>query len=273
MSFNFYKFHALRKLPVMPIGIHAFHGSLDERDRQALKLSRNIFHASTFLPLLLYHLRTSEAKPLFPATISHSIRKGPPRWTQHALWLAGWGLLMKTFWRPAGPPHLTDGRGKKALTSAELRNLRIYSSCMFLCGVISIIVCPLGKSKKTDRTHFFTAGTYIACHVPVMSLLRMPWWPYRMGFYMGFAVLGLAIKRRNQLLEIAGVGERERENEDTQRAAVERAPAELQAQIYLANLAIMVAEYGLFVGFISGMAAGEKPAKGGLQKKTVVLVS
>ena len=94
-----------------------------------------------------------------------------------------------------------------------------------------------------------------------------------MGFYVGFAVLGLAIKRRNRLLEIAGVGERERENEDTQRAAVERAPAELQAQIYLTNLAIMVAEYGLFIAFISGMTAGEKPAKGEAQKKTVVLVS
>ena len=86
------------------MGIGTFHHTLDERDLATLKLSRNIFHASTFLPFLLYHLRLSDEKPLFPATISHTIRKGPPRWAQHALWLAGWGALMKIFWRSKHGP-------------------------------------------------------------------------------------------------------------------------------------------------------------------------
>ena len=70
----------LRRPSAMSIGIGRFHQSLDERDLATLKLSRNIFHGSTIIPFLLYHLRLSDAKPLFPATISHTIRKGPPRY-------------------------------------------------------------------------------------------------------------------------------------------------------------------------------------------------
>ena len=144
--------------------------------------------------------------------------------------------------------------GLKSLTLEEQTNLRIYSATMLLSGIISVILCPLGKSKKSDGVHFVTAGLYMVYHIPMMSLLNMPWWPYRSGFYAGLVALGLAMKHLRRLHDKAGVpNDAEEEVKD---AALEQAPKELQREVHRTKAAIMVAEYGLFVAFVSGMAAG-----------------
>ena len=67
---------------------------LTARDEELLRSARRLYHACSVVPCLLYYLRTSESPTKFPATISFTIRKGVPRWTHHALWLAGWVLRL-----------------------------------------------------------------------------------------------------------------------------------------------------------------------------------
>ena len=73
----------------------SFHGSLGARDVALLRLAQRLFLGNNALSLVLYY--GLEASPdgragttKFPATISWTIRRGLPKWTNLALWSAGW---------------------------------------------------------------------------------------------------------------------------------------------------------------------------------------
>jgi hypothetical protein len=59
---------------------------LTPRAVRQLHRARALFHLCSALPCALYYLGASERPTKFPATISFTIRKGPPRWAHHAVW-------------------------------------------------------------------------------------------------------------------------------------------------------------------------------------------
>mmetsp|Transcript_125404 Transcript_125404/g.287255 ORF Transcript_125404/g.287255 Transcript_125404/m.287255 type:complete len:192 (+) Transcript_125404:19-594(+) len=115
----------------------AFRAQLTRADVRSVVLARNLFHASTFVPLALYHLKLSDDCPKFPATISYSIRKGVPRVAHHVLWLMGWAVMIKLFRK----------RGD--------RWARYFAAQMISTGILAVIVCPLGQSAFRNKVHFF----------------------------------------------------------------------------------------------------------------------
>ena len=82
--------------------------------------------ANSFIPLILYHMRLSEPNPLFPATISHSIRKGIPKLVHHIIWLLGWACMLRVI----------AGNGDILHT--------IFAIKMVVTGVIAVMIYPVG---------------------------------------------------------------------------------------------------------------------------------
>ena len=73
----------------------SFFESLDARDVVLLRRAQRLFFSNSALTLLLYYGlqaspdgRAGETK--FPATISWTIRRGLPKWTNLIFWSAGW---------------------------------------------------------------------------------------------------------------------------------------------------------------------------------------
>eukprot|EP00947_MAST-08B_sp_MAST-8B-sp1_P005646 g5646.t1 len=132
----------------------SFRSRLTAADLRTLHRAQAVFHLSTFLPLVLYHCKTSDEKPKFPATISYTIRHGLPRWTQHGLWLLGWGLMLKVL------------RGQ-----ASDRLTRLFGAQMVLTGIVAVIFCPLGQGKLSDKVHFVASGAYMVDHHFLLYLL------------------------------------------------------------------------------------------------------
>ena len=104
-------------------------------NKTRIRLARFIFHCSTAVPFVLYHLRTSESRPLFPHTISWSIRKGWPRLAQHVLWLLGWATFFSALRRTG-------------------RSVRLFAAQMVATGIVATIICPVGRGPVSDKVHF-----------------------------------------------------------------------------------------------------------------------
>ena len=108
-------------------------------NKSRIRLARLIFHCSTAVPFVLYHLRTSESRPLFPHTISWAIRKGWPRIAQHALWLLGWATFFSALRRTG-------------------RSVKIFAAQMVATGIVATMVCPVGRGPVSDKVHFVASG-------------------------------------------------------------------------------------------------------------------
>lgn len=132
-----------------------FVSRLTADDWLALRRARDTFHASSFVPLLLYHAFDENAK--FPATISYSIRKGFPRLAHHAIWLAGWAQMAAIIRR----------RGDSVT--------RLFAAQMLATGVVAVICCPLGRGRLSDKIHFIASGLYMVDHHVLLSLFQIRW--------------------------------------------------------------------------------------------------
>lgn len=221
-----------------------FRQSLTQRDIRTIIFARNSFHISTIFPLLLYHLRTSEPNPKFPATISHSIRKGVPKLAANLFWLVGWGAMLSVFVRRGGIG-------------------RYFAMQMFVTGVVTTMVCPLGKGELSDKIHFVTAGLYMVDHHILFDFLNTASL-YRRGFYVSFILFAWSIMRQKKIHAAAKVPPAESTRWDSQeeyRRQLELAglTPRLRLELVILDYAVMAFEYGLFVSFVSGMGTGLPP--------------
>lgn len=235
----------------------AFHRLLTADNVASLRLARNLFHASMWVPCALYYglpfLPKAWARlavdqtPKFPATISFTIRKGVTKLVQHTLWACGWLVMLKTV--------LMDARG--ATTRA-----RVFLAQMFATGVVSVVLCPLGLSRTTDAIHFATAGLYMADHEIMCGLYRVPA-RFIIGFRAGLVGLFASLLLLRGTERAERLPHSEQGHDDDREAALVGKPRRVRAQVHLADTAVMVCEYGLFISFISGMTAGLGKRGGG----------
>ena len=132
-----------------------FQRLLRPRDVADIIRARNLFQLSSLVPFVLYYLRTSESDTKFPATISFTIRKGPPKVAFAVLWAMGWSIMFRVFRRV--------GVGS------------LFGAQMFLTGVLSTLVCSLGQNtlgRLTDSVHFFSAALYMVDHHVLFGFLN-----------------------------------------------------------------------------------------------------
>ena len=230
------------------IMLQPFELTLTQEDTWLLRLARRLFHASTLVPLVLYHCRVSDAQPLFPATISHTIRWGKPRLVNFVFWISGWSVML----------FVVGTRAESWLVVA-------FAWQMVLTGIACTQLCPSGSGGVREQVHVVLAAIYMADHHCLCGLLRVRT-PFRVGFYGGFAGLILAMLVKGRVEERAGVGGiGDALVSETVRQGFAGQPRLAQLH-WLARLAVMVFEYGLFLSFVEGIGSDMEPPAASLPR-------
>jgi hypothetical protein len=219
----------------------AFRARLVPRDVQDIRLARYLFHACSIVPPLLYYFGTTpiDSPSKFPASISFTIRKGPPKHAQLLLWVAGWAMLGRVIRR------------------AESTLLQKFTLKMILTGIWTTQLFRLGRNTFSDAMHFGGAGIYMLDHIVFLKLLKTrP--KFQALFYASFLCLIASIGRLKRLEFAAKLpGESDATSNTRDRARrVARLPSKLRGQIFWCELALMLSENLLFASFVQGMPSG-----------------
>ena len=130
-----------------------------------VQTGQNFFYYTFWVPAVVYYFFDPDSDRRFPATISHTIRCGPAKWTHHALWLSGWACVL-TGMRLAGEALLWQA----------------FAWQMVLTGVAAIVVFPVGESALGNAVHYAASLAYMVDHAPMMVRWEMTW-PHQTGFY------------------------------------------------------------------------------------------
>lgn len=222
-----------------------FRAALTTEDIRVMKLARFFFHSCSIAAPLLYYMGTVERPCKFPATISFTIRKGPPKHAQMLIWGLGWALMGKIIRR----------RGSKILQN--------FCANMFLTGIWTTILFRLGRDKLSDVCHFFGAGVYMFDHVILLRILNTR--PvFRKLFYASFALLVASIGGTRAVEMVCGLPtESDSKTSTADRARrVERLPMSLRRKLFYWELLVMVSENMLFSSFVQGMPSGLRDVDG-----------
>lgn len=208
--------------------------------------AQRLFISTSAVPLLLYYLRLSEPVPLFPATISWTIRKGVPRWTHHSLWLAGWAVFLSVF-----------------LKRGDVR-LKIFALQMFATGFICVILCPIGRGGLQEKVHAVTAGVYMADHHVAFRILDVPA-PHVFSFWAFFLAFGgLTRQARRILKEIV-------KDKGDEGPSLLQLPSSTRIsdrnRLWYVELLRMLAENGLFLAFTLSMTLGVRRGAKALKRR------
>lgn len=217
---------------------------LTARDEELLRSARRLYHACSVVPCLLYYLRTSESPTKFPATISFTIRKGVPRWTHHALWLAGWACMGRVF------------------QSAGSAATRRFAAAMFATGIWTTFIFRLGGGLLSDAAHLLGAAAYMVDHEVLLRLWAVAP-PYRAAFRASLGVLLAAFWRGHLLERRHGISAESFASPAVRRRQIAAAPRTAQRSLFRADLAIMLSENLLFSAFVQGMLSGVEARRGG----------
>jgi len=237
-----------------------------------IKAGRNTFLVTQAVPLILYYLRFSDKTPKFPATISHTIRKGPPRWFHHVSWSLGWVLTVLGMW-----PHAN-------------RAVRLFMIQMVLTGIVCVMLFPLGEGGPLGlKIHYVTATIYMADHYWLAKIFNERS-IYRVGFNVCFVVMVLAaiLSKRIEKIRDVDSNDEDQDKDDNTKAietynfakrmsrrlslvcvggakallypietndSNEREDA-IELLSWFLKLLVMVTENGVFASFVLGMASG-----------------
>ena len=215
-------------------GAARFQSNLCQPDtKMLLILGSRLFHACQYATFFLYHL--VDAAPVWPATISFTIRRGAPRFLHHALWLAGWFVTATAIARSG--------------TSVA------FCAQMVATGVVSVIIFPVGRGVKSDQVHVAGATLYILDHHFLLRLMSVPLL-YCIGYYVSFAALAIGVVESKRLERAAGLPDGFDEGPRLW-AALDRVG--LRRRHWWARFLVMVSEYAAFTFFVAGFVA-ELPA-------------
>lgn len=223
----------------------SFRDLLQPHDVATLRSAQQLFHASIWVPAILYYVcRLSDDPPRFPCTISWSIRRAAPRHTQHALWLAGWWQVCR----------VVLAQGDVVGTA--------FASSMVLTGVVAVMLCPVGISPFFDAVHYVAAGIYMVDHFVLLSFFGVTA-VYCYGFGLSIALFLLSTTHLHRLHSEIGAHFPADIAMEGRRQVVQALPPQSLRRLFQAELAEMVFEYAMFIIFISGMCTGIDDVAGG----------
>ena len=231
--------------------------SHEERDQDLryLKLARLFFHGCSVLPAVVYYgigvrhrrrpssnatlARGIDTPPKFPASISFTIRKGLPRYTQFVLWAAGWSCLGNVIYKHG---------------STSLRRFLLH---MIGTGLWTTQLFPLGNGALSDAAHFLGAGIYMVEHIVLMDVLHMHS-KYRTVFYHACVALVGSIVTTRCLERSTNVPSESTltTTPATRANLIQKLPKKLQLCFFCSELLLMVSENLLFTSFVQGIPSG-----------------
>lgn len=220
---------------VMQDSGNSFLDSLTGADIQRLRAAQLLLVSALGLPLALYHAGTSEARPLFPNTISWSIRKGLPKHASHALWTIAWLLMLSVFRR----------RGDF--------NTRMFALQMCAKGVITVLLCPASSEGIRWKIHKYGATSYLLDHQTFAWLLDIR--PiFMLGFWACFLCSEVGSAISSHLLRSVQPEARKQDIPPLLRSGT--SSPQIRNGLWYAELMQMLTENGMFMVFVSGMLSG-----------------
>ena len=209
-----------------------FRGSLSDADGRLVSLAKDLFLISLFAPLILYYVAGPDAGiPRFPVTISWTIRKGPPKWIQHAVWLSGWAVLLFLHFKTGDAVGFT------------------FALQFVFVGIQALVVHPVGVNWRVSKVHHQASAVYILDHIAFLSyynvqpLYRRVFWFSLVAFFALTALLRL-------LTSDLELDDRNWAQMRYQRLCLE--PGK-RRQILVVEFLEMVFEYALIVAFVDGV--------------------
>jgi hypothetical protein len=219
-----------------------FHANLTDEDLVLLREGQRLFLLCQFLPMVYYYLSPVAGFPIdapvkFPASISHTIRKGPPKYLHHVLWLLGW-------WKTYSALNLHAESDSYA---------HLFLVQMVLTGVVCVILFPVGqRGTLSDAVHFVSAFFYMLDHIVLFSFVGTAF-VFRLGFYVSFALFLACfgfISRVERKYHVKKESDANAAFIAKQRAKL---PPAVRGKVWWADLGKMVFENSMFVMFVLGM--------------------
>ena len=143
---------------------------------------------------------------------------------------------------------------------ASMPLVSVFLVQMFVVGVLSVILCPVGQSALQDKVHWWSSLLYMANHVPIFGILGTA--PHFVaGFWASFALMGASyaleksVERSASAAADAPTGERGLPAAWDLAAGSASATPSAAAEA-AAAYGFMAGEYGLFIFFLCGMTSG-----------------
>lgn len=215
--------------------------------------------------------------PKFPATISWTIRKGPPKYIHLLVWGLGWMKMFilyfkirsrsKQVCKQVSSSSVVKSESKNELSHEESKNnlltshdqagltfasyanfFLVFLIFMVTCGIVTIYVVGLGEDGELNNEwHTLFAALYMVCFHFFFQIYRSEVRP-QIGFWVSFMLTALSL----QLMKLVGVpsmSERQEWGKKNPGFAMITFGLELIAMIF---------ENGLFLFFTVGFTSGIK---------------
>jgi len=208
----------------------------NETELQLLRAAQTYFVVAQFLPQAVYFLGfgADRDKPVFPATISFTIRDGLPKQLHHLFWVIGWLHIAALM--------------RKAKAALQFRTLM-----MFLNGVFGVVIYNLSFNKSRNRLHGLFAAIYMVEHIFLMRLFKHEETAFR-GFGVSMSLFSCALVMSRMIerkYDIPGEAEAPLE---VRRGRLKQQSRALQGLLFALGTVVMVFENGLFLAFTNGLA-------------------
>jgi hypothetical protein len=225
---------------------HFFTG-LTRADGRLIRSAQKIFLTQSFLNLLLYYtgFGVDGKNTKFPATISFTIRGGIPMYSNLIVWTAGWGQMFRV------------------LLSKGDTVAKIFAGQMYLVGLSTVYLFPVGSGGVLDQIHGAFAGLYFVYHVVLFKYLRTRT-PYQVGFYASFATFLFALKNIRKM-EVKYQFRSESNSkqklkcddyEPSTKTTVQKdVPKNVRTKLWWNEFMLMISENTMFVSFLVGMTS------------------
>lgn len=222
--------------------------AFDARQASLLASAQTLFIVNQLTNFPLYYLPIfrsfgGDAEPKFPCSISWMTRKGLPRYSTLLLWLVGWSLLLRAFFKDGEFGAMSHNDWYRAAFMLQ----------MFAAGFVTVVCTPMkGKDVamgSTDALHCYAAMLYVFDHVVANEIMGVP---LTSPFGLAFAVTSF----------LCGTCQSLRASDDLVakrlHARIFRGSTRLSLPsfLHLLEIGFMVNENALFLIFLLGMTSG-----------------
>jgi len=149
----------------------------------------------------------------------------------------------------------------RVVRGAGNRMVKLFALQMFTTGIISVVLCPLGKSEMRNKIHAITAAMYMIDHFVLFDLFRTPK-RFRFGFVFSFLLFCFFLKRVkefNKKHQLISEGEDSVIRRQEQISALKKSD---RKSLFISELFVMLFENTMFISFTGGMTKGLNPNSG-----------
>mmetsp|Transcript_41094 Transcript_41094/g.92625 ORF Transcript_41094/g.92625 Transcript_41094/m.92625 type:complete len:228 (+) Transcript_41094:49-732(+) len=209
---------------------------LTEWDHTIIFRAQVLFHSCQYGAMLLYYAGLA-GPTRFPASISLTVSRGPPKYAFLPVWISGWALMLTVFGR--------SGNGWS----------RLFGYQMIVTGLITMFGNVPNQGRFLDRVHFIGSGAYMLDHLVLFQLLRAKA-SYQLAFCASFCLMTASFVAKNRACRDCGIVPHVDLPVQKRNEVLERAPPAKRRLLWWTELGFMFFENAIFTIFISSMRSG-----------------